>query len=98
MKTVKPRQTHSAEFKAKVGLEAVQGVKSVHEIAQAHGVHPVLVGKWKKEIQARAKGIFETKRGPAPAPEHEDPERMQCKIGKMQMEIDWLKKKLGINP
>lgn len=42
MKTRKPRQTHSAEFKAKVGLEAVQGVKSAHEIAQAHAVHPVL--------------------------------------------------------
>ena len=46
----KKRRVHTAEFKAKVALEAVRGVKTVTEIAQEYGVHPVLVGQWKKEI------------------------------------------------
>lgn len=44
----KKRRVHTAEFKAKVGLEAVRGVKTVTEIAQEYGVHPVLDGQWKK--------------------------------------------------
>ena len=51
----KKRRVHTAEFKAKVGLEAVRGVKTVTEIAQEFGVHPVLVGQWKKEIQDRSR-------------------------------------------
>lgn len=46
----KKRRVHTAEFKAKVGLEAGRGVKTVTEIAQEYGVHPVLVGQWKKEF------------------------------------------------
>jgi transposase-like protein len=64
----KKRKVHSAEFKAKVGLEAVRGVKTINEISQEFGVHPVQVGQWKKEIQTQCKTLFEGKRGPVPAP------------------------------
>lgn len=46
----KKRKSYGAEFKAKVGLEAVRRVKTINEIAQEYGVYPVLVGQWKKEI------------------------------------------------
>ena len=46
----KKRNVHSAEFKAKVGLEAVRGVKTINEISQEFGVHPVQVSQWKNEI------------------------------------------------
>jgi transposase len=62
----KKRKVHTAEFKAVVGLEAVRGVKTISEIAQAYGVHPVLGGQWKKEILGRAGALFESKRGPKP--------------------------------
>ena len=64
MSETKKRNVHLAEFKAKVGLEAVRGVMPINEIAQAHGVHPVQVSQWKKEIQEQAKTLFEGKRGP----------------------------------
>jgi transposase-like protein len=51
MSETKKRNTHLPEFKAKVGLEAVRGVKTVNQIAQKFGVHPVQVGQWKREIQ-----------------------------------------------
>lgn len=55
MTETKKRNTHLPEFKAKVGLEAIRGVKTVNQIAQEYGVHPVQVGQWKREIQAHAK-------------------------------------------
>ena len=42
------RKVHGSEFKAKVGLEAIRGVKTINEIAQEFGVHPVQVSQWKK--------------------------------------------------
>ena len=91
------RKVFGAEFKAKVGLEAVRGVKTINQIAQEHGVHPVQVGQWKKEILERAGTLFEGKRGPKPANEYSEPERLYGEIGKLKMELDWLKKKSGLS-
>ena len=92
----KKRKVHTAEFKAKVGLEAVRGVKTISEIAQLYGVHPQLVGQWKKEILESAGALFEVKRGPKPAEDKSDEERLYGEIGRLKMENDWLKKKLGV--
>ena len=99
MSETKKRNTHLPEFKAKVGLEAVRGVKTVNQIAQEFGVHPVQVGQWKREIriQAQAKTLFEGKRGPQPNAAHSAPDRLYGEIGRLKMELDWLKKKSGIS-
>jgi transposase len=88
-------KVHTAEFKAKVGLEAVRGVKTISEIAQAYGVHPQLVGQWKKEILESAGALFETKRGPKPAEDKSGEDRLYGEIGRLKMENDWLKKSWG---
>ena len=62
----KKRKPHLPQFKAKLGLEALTGMKTINQIAQEFGVHPVQVGQWKREIQAQAKSLFEGKRGPQP--------------------------------
>lgn len=54
---------HGAEFKGKVGLEAVRGVKTVTEITQEYGVHPVQAGQCKKEILKNAGIPFDVMRG-----------------------------------
>ncbi len=64
MSEAKKRKVHTSEFKGKVGLETVRGVKTINEIGQEYGVHPVQVGQWKKAIQEQAKTLFEGKRGP----------------------------------
>ncbi|VFM97876.1 MAG: hypothetical protein BECKG1743D_GA0114223_101747 [Candidatus Kentron sp. G] len=46
----KKRKVHSPEYKAKVGLEALKGVKTINEIGQEYGVHPVQVGQWKNWV------------------------------------------------
>jgi len=53
------RKVFGAEFKTKIGLEAIHGVKTINQIAQDHGVHPVQVSQWKKEILERAGTLFE---------------------------------------
>lgn len=91
------RNTHSPELKAKVALEAVRGVQTVNEIAQHYGVHPVQVSQWKKALLEDSSSLFEKKRGPAPKAEFETDEKLYGEIGRLKMELDWLKKKSGIN-
>jgi transposase-like protein len=91
------RKTYTASFKAKVGLEAIRGVKTVNEIGQEHGVHPVQVGQWKKEILEQAGTLFETKRGRQKVDDQAEPERLYSEIGRLKMELDWLKKKSGLS-
>ena len=98
MSDIKKRQVHTAEFKAKVGLEAIRGAKTINEIGLEFGVHPGQVGDWKREIQEQAKTLFEGKRGPKPIAAHKEPELLYSEIGKLKVELDWLKKKVGIFP
>jgi transposase-like protein len=99
MTDTRKRSVHLPEFKAKVGLEAVRGVKTINEIAHDYGVHPVQqVSQWKREIQDQAKTLFEGKRGPQPVSAHSAPDRLYGEIGRLKMELDWLKKKSGISP
>jgi transposase-like protein len=91
----KKRRVHSAEFKGKVGLEAVRGVKTINEIAQEHDVHPQLVTQWKKEVLENAGALFDVKRGPKPVDESSPEDKLYSEIGKLKMQVDWLKKKLG---
>ena len=93
----KQRNVPTPEFKAKVGLEAVRGVKTINEIGQTFNVHPTQVGLWKKAIQEQAKTLFEGKRGPAPTDAQREPDRLYSEIGKLKMELDWLKKKSGMS-
>jgi len=93
----KSRKSFSSQLKAKVALEAIRGIKTVNEIAQEFGVHPTQVGLWKKELQAQASSIFDTKRGPKPADPSASPDRLYSEIGRLKMDLDWLKKKSGIN-
>ncbi|MCX7108615.1 MAG: transposase [Proteobacteria bacterium] len=94
----KKRKVFSGEYKAKVALEAIRNVKAVNEIAQEFGVHPTQVGQWKRELQEQAAGLFEVKRGARPVDQSASPDRLYSEIGRLKMELDWLKKKSWISP
>ena len=93
----KKRKFLAPEFKEKVGLEALGGMKTINQIAQEHGVHPIQVGRWRREIQAQAQSLFEGKRGPQPVSAGSAPDRLYAEIWRLKMELDWLKKKSGIS-
>ena len=95
----KKRKSFSAQQKAKVAIEAIRGLKTVNEIAQQFEVHPSQVALWKKELQEQAISLFEGKRGPKPVIDSEaSSERLYSEIGRLKMELDWLKKKSGMCP
>jgi transposase-like protein len=93
----KKRTLMTSTQKAKVALEAVKGSKTVNEIAQEYGVHPTQVGLWKKALLANASQLFDVKRGPKVIDPQSNPERLYAKIGQLNMELEWLKKKSGIS-
>jgi transposase len=94
------RRRYSGVLKAKVGLEAVMGIKTTSQIAREHQVHPLLVTQWKRLLLDRLPGIFE--RGPqAPDESEKTIAQLHQKIGQLTVDLDWLKKKcrqLGLSP
>ena len=91
------RRQYRADWKAKVALEAIKGQRTVQEIASHYEVHPTLVTHWKKQLLEGAAEIFSNgKRAAAEADEELKAELYQ-QIGKLQVEVDWLKKKSGLS-
>ena len=93
----KKRKILTGAQKAKIALEAVKEQKTVNEIAQEYGVHPTQIGLWKKALLENASQLFEAKRVSKLIDPQSDPVRLYAKIGQLNMELDWLKKKSGIS-
>jgi transposase len=87
------RKTHTAAFKAQVALAAVKGEKTVAELASQHAVHPTLIHAWKKQLLGGAEGLF----GSPPKADDKAAQALQSElyeqIGRLKMELDWVKKK-----
>jgi transposase len=87
------RKTHSAAFKAQVATAALKGDKTINELAGQHGVHPTLIHAWKKQLMAGAEDIF-SNGSKAAATDHEaEKAQLYEQIGRLQMELAWVKKK-----
>ena len=88
------RRRHDPEFKARVALEALKGIKTIQQIAKDFDVHPVQVSEWKKAMADGAATVFGLGAGKSEAEEFErERERLHAKIGQQAVELDWLTKK-----
>ncbi len=93
------RRKHTAEFKARVAFEAIQGLKTQSEIAKEFEIHPVMVGKWKTELLERMPELFASKSDKGVNASDKDKDELERKVGQLTMEVDFLEKKckqLGI--
>jgi transposase-like protein len=91
------RRQYSADWKAKVALEAIKGQRTVQEIASHYEVHPTLVTHWKKQLLEGAAEIFSNGKRVAADADEELRAELYQQIGKLQVEVDWLKKKSGLS-
>jgi transposase-like protein len=89
------RQRHSASFKAKVALEAAKQTRTLAELAKAYQVHPVQISQWRKQLLDGAESLFHDGR----RRDHDDHQAIQAelyeRIGRLNMEVEWLKKSVA---
>jgi transposase-like protein len=88
------RKRYSADFKAKVALEAIKGHRTINEIAVKFQVHPNLVTQWKKQTLDALPSIFSDRRARADKERGQLEASLYQQIGKLKVELDWLKKSL----
>lgn len=89
------RRQHSAEFKAKVALEAIRGERTINELAAEYGVHPVQITQWKKVVLEEVPKLFSSRRGAKSKEEEALKGARYQQIGQLKVELDWLTKKVG---
>ena len=87
------RKRHTAEFKAKVALEAFKGIKTVNELAAEFSVHPGQISQWKKQLADALPGLFNNKIK-ASSTDQKLIDNLYQQIGQLKVELDWLKKKV----
>ena len=85
------RKQYSPSFKAKVALEALKDKDTLAELSKRFEVHPTQIGKWKQEFLSRAASVFE--KSPETEPQEQiDPDQLYAKIGRLELENEFLKK------
>ena len=89
------RKQYDAAFKGKVALELAKELKTLNEVASEYGVHPGMITKWKKQLLEGIPGIFSNKTSVNIQKQEHDKLLAQLyqKIGQLEVELDWLKKK-----
>jgi transposase-like protein len=97
MTTTRSRKVYQGEFKAKVALEAVKGRMTINEIAKEYQIHPNQISKWKKQFLESLPGIFDNSRtGRSGGADEELTDQLYQQIGRLKVELDWLKKKSAV--
>ena len=92
---MKKRKQYPKEFKARVALEAIKEAKTIAELSSEYEIHSAMIAKWKKQLQENIADIFIRKNEQEPD-DKQLIDNLYKQIGKSQVEIDWLKKKLGL--
>ena len=89
------RKRHSAAFKAKVALEAAKQTRTAAELAKVFQVHPVQISEWKKQLLDGAESLFRDGR----RRDRDEGQAVQAelyeRIGRLNMEVEWLKKSVA---
>lgn len=93
MKTTRKR--YSADFKAKVALEAIRGDLTVAELAARHGIHHTMIAAWKRQAIEGMASTFSGAGDAAKAAGDAELEKRHAKIGQLVIERDFLAKASG---
>jgi transposase len=89
------RKRYSADFKAKVALEALKGELTLSQLAAKHGVHQTMIAAWRKQAVEGLTGVFSGKAEAAEGVREGEIEKLHAKIGQLVVERDFLSKAFG---
>jgi transposase len=89
------RKRYSAEFKARVAMEALRGELTVSQLATKHGVHQTMIGDWKRQAMEGLVSVFSGKTEAKEGIREEELEKLHAKIGQLVVERDFLAKASG---
>ena len=89
----KRRKQYSGTFKFKVALEAAKGNKTISELASETGIHPTQIGQWKRQLLTEGGEWFSRKDSQQAQAGQEVQTELYEQIGRLKMELEWLKKK-----
>lgn len=87
------RKQYTVDFKTKVALEAIRGMKTANEIASEYGVHPTQISEWKKLVLDRIPELFNTRGNEKNRSEEALIANLYQQIGQLKVELDYVKKK-----
>lgn len=90
---MKKRRSFDDGFKARVALEAIKGEKTISELSSIYEVHPNLIRQWKKHLLENASGLFSRKKDPQIEEREKLTEELYKRIGRQDIELEFLKKK-----
>lgn len=89
------KKTFTAEFKAKVAIEALKGNKTINELTSEFEVHASQIQNWKKLLLDGSKELFNGKKEKTEESVTQERDRLYAQVGRLAVELDWLKKKTG---
>jgi transposase-like protein len=94
MQMKRKKRTFTDQFKAKVALDAIKGIKTLAELATEYKVHPNQISTWKKQVQGNAQELFAVGKKRKAKTEEELTAPLYEEIGRLKMDLKWLEKKL----
>ena len=89
------RKKLSKELKARIALDAIKSQKTISELASEYGVHANQISRWKKQLLDAAPDAFARGKDKDAENKEIERDRLYKKVGQLQVEVDWLKKKTG---
>jgi transposase-like protein len=90
------RKQYSPKFKAKVAVEAIRGERTLTQLASQFHVHPMQVGLWRKTALEQLAELFVDGRKRKRSDADGEKDALYEQIGRLKVELDWLKKKVGL--
>lgn len=90
------RKQYSPKFKAKLALEAIRGERTLSQLGSQYRVHPVQIGQWRKTALEQLAELFADGRTRKRSNGDIEKDALYEEIGRLKVELDWLKKKVGL--
>jgi len=88
------RRQFTAKFKFQIALAALKGTQTINEVAGHYEVHPTQVKQWKSHLQEQGNEVFNEKASKEQRAQAEIEANLYEQIGRLQVELAWLKKKV----